>query len=88
MLLIRLNNLVKQENETVREFHDKSETLLQNILVSHHPSDIFLLFLYTKAFTGQLGYLLIDKNPQTIQEAQELATRIEDNLSSSRVEPF
>jgi hypothetical protein len=27
MMLKRLNNLVKQENETVREFHDKFETL-------------------------------------------------------------
>jgi hypothetical protein len=88
MLLIRLNNLVKQKNETVREFHDKFETLLQKIQVSHHPSDNFLLFRYTKAFTGQLWYLLRDKNPQTIQEAQELTTRIEENLSSSRVEPF
>jgi hypothetical protein len=88
MLLIRMNNLVKQENEAVREFHEKFETLMQNIPVSHHPSTNFLLFIYTKSFTGQLGYLLRDKIPQTIQEAQKLATRIEDNLSSSRVEPF
>jgi hypothetical protein len=88
MLLIRLNNLVKQENETIREFHNRFETLLQKIPVSHHPSHSFLLFIYTKAFTGQLGYLLRDKNPQTIQEAQEVATRIEDNLLSSKVEPF
>jgi hypothetical protein len=88
MLLIRLKNLIKQENEIVRDFHDKFETLMQNIPVSHHPSDSFLRFLYSKAFTGQLGYLLRDKNLQTIQESQELDTRIEDNLSSSRFEPF
>jgi hypothetical protein len=88
MLSIRLNNLVKQENETVREFHENFETLLQKIPMSHHPSDSFLLFLYTKAFTCQLGYLLIYQNPKTIQESQELATRIEDNLSSSRVKPY
>jgi hypothetical protein len=35
-----------------------------------------------------MGFLLRDKAPKTIQEAQEVATRIEDNLSSSRVEPF
>jgi len=52
------------------------------------PTHSFLLFIYTKAFTSQLGYLLRDKNPQTIQEAQEIATRIEDNLLSSKVEPF
>jgi hypothetical protein len=61
---------------------------MQKIPVSHHPSDSFLLFIYTKAFIGQLGFLLGDKAPKTIQEAQEVATRIEYNLSSSRVEPF
>jgi hypothetical protein len=43
---------------------------MQKIPVSHHPSDSFLLFLYTKDFIGQLGYLLKDKAPKTIQEAQ------------------
>jgi hypothetical protein len=52
MLLIRINNLTNQDNENVREFHDKFENLMQNIPVSHHPSDSFLLFLYTKSFTG------------------------------------
>jgi hypothetical protein len=56
--------------------------------VSHHPTNNFLVYIYTKAFTGQLGYLLRDKTPQTIQEAQELATNIEDNLHSSKIEPF
>jgi hypothetical protein len=69
MLLIRLNNLVKQDNDTVREFHDKFENLMQKIPVSHHPSDSLLLFLYTKAFTEQMGYILRDKTPKTIQEA-------------------
>ena len=46
------------------------------------------MFIYTKAFTGQRGYLLRDKTPQMIQESQELAIGIVDNLSSSRVEPF
>jgi hypothetical protein len=88
MLLTRLNSLWKHENETIREFHTRFETLLQKIPVSHHPTDNFLVYIYTKAFTGQLGYLLRDKNPQTIQEAQELATKIEGNLHSSKIEPF
>jgi hypothetical protein len=88
MLLTRLNSLWKHENESIREFHTRFETLLQKIPVSHHPTDNFLVYIYTKAFTGQLGYLLRDKNPQTIQEAQELATKIEGNLHSSKIEPF
>jgi hypothetical protein len=35
-----------------------------------------------------LGYLLRDKNPQSIQEAQEIATKIEGNLLSAKIEPF
>ena len=35
-----------------------------------------------------MGFILRDKAPKIIQEAQEVATRIENNLLSSRVEPF
>jgi hypothetical protein len=69
MLLIMLNNITKSENETVMEFHDKFERLVQKIPVSYHPSNNFLLFIYTKAFTGQVGFLLKDKAPKTIQES-------------------
>jgi hypothetical protein len=88
ILLTRINTLWKQENGTIREFHTRFETLLQKIPVSHHPKNDFLVNIYTKAFIGQLGYLLRDNNPQTIHEAQELATKIEDNLHSSKIEPF
>jgi hypothetical protein len=88
MLLTRLNSLWKHENESIREFHTRFETLLQKIPASHHPNGDYLVHIYTKSFTGQLGYLLRDKNPQSIQEAQELATKIEGNLHSSKIEPF
>jgi hypothetical protein len=64
MLLTRLNTLWKQDNETIREFHARFETLLQKIPVSHHPTNNFLVYIYTKDFTGQLGYLLRDKTPK------------------------
>jgi hypothetical protein len=88
MLLTRLNTLWKHENESIREFHTRLETLLQKIPASHHPKDDYLVHIYTKYFNGQLGYLLRDKNPQSIQEAQELTTRIEGNLLSFKIEPF
>lgn len=88
MLLTRLNDIKKFENETVREFHAKFERLLQQIPKSHHPGGDYLLFLYTKAFSGQFGFMLRDKGPKTIQEVHEIATRIKANLSSSKVEPF
>jgi hypothetical protein len=49
---------------------------------------ITLCIFTPRSFSGQLGYLLRDKNPQSIQEAQEIATRIEGNLLSAKIEPF
>jgi hypothetical protein len=88
MLLTRLNSLAKHENESIREFHTRFKALLQRIPPSHHPKDDYLVHIYTRSFSGQLGYLLRDKDPQSIQEAQELATKIEGNLLSSKIEPF
>jgi hypothetical protein len=69
MLLTRLNSLAKHENEYIREFHTRFEALLQRIPPSHHPKDDYLVHIYTRSFSGQLGYLLRDKDPQSIQEA-------------------
>jgi hypothetical protein len=88
MLLTRLYGIAKRENESIREFHTRFEAALQRIPPSHQPKDDYLIHIYTRSFNGQLGYLLRDKNPQSIQEAQELATKIEGNLLSSKIEPF
>jgi hypothetical protein len=50
--------------------------------------DDYLIHIYTRNFSGQLGYLLRDKDPQSIQEAQEITTKIEGNLLSSKIDPF
>jgi hypothetical protein len=67
MLLTRLNSLAKHENESIREFHTRFEALLQQIPPSHHPKDYYLVHIYTRSFSGELGYLLRDKDPQSIQ---------------------
>ena len=69
MLLTRLNILVRHENESIREFHTRFEALFQRIPPSHHLKDDYLVHIYTRSFSGQLGYLLRDKDPQSIQEA-------------------
>jgi hypothetical protein len=67
VFLNELNHIKKNENETVREFHDKFERLLQQIPTRHHSTHYFLLFLYTKAFTGQISFPIKYKAPSTIQ---------------------
>jgi hypothetical protein len=74
ILLMRLNCLGKDENETFREFYDKFERIVQQILVRHHPSSSFLTFLYTKVLSGQSKFLLDIREPRTIQEAFDIAT--------------
>jgi hypothetical protein len=86
VLLNKLNYIKKNENEIVREFYDKFERLIQQNLASHHLSNKFLIFLYTKAFTGQMGFPIRDTTPRTIQEAYDMATKVEANISSSNVE--
>lgn len=88
MLLTRLYGIAKRENESIREFHTRFEAAIQRIPPSHQLKDDYLIHIYTRSFNGQLGYLLRDKNPQSIQEAQEIATNIEGNLLSSKIEPF
>jgi hypothetical protein len=52
------------------------EKLFQQIPSSHHPGKDYLLFLYIKYFLVQFQYLLKDKGPTTIQEAQEMAAKL------------
>jgi hypothetical protein len=88
MLLTRLNKIIKYENEIVKYFHAKFEKLLQQIPKSHHPGGDCNLFLYIKDYLGNFGFFLGDEGLNTIQEAQEMATKIEASLSSCKVEPF
>jgi hypothetical protein len=53
MLLARLNDIKKSENEIVREFNAKFERFLQQIPKSYHPRGDYLIFLYAKAFSRE-----------------------------------
>jgi hypothetical protein len=62
------------KNEIVKEFHTRFEKLLQQTPRSHHPQDKYLVYLYTNALSGQLGLLLNEKGPRTIQEDYHMST--------------
>jgi hypothetical protein len=67
------------------EFYTRFENLLNQI-----PEDISLkdgvivLLQYTKSFEGKFGFMLRDKSPKILVEAQEHASKIEENLLSSQ----
>jgi hypothetical protein len=88
MLLLQLNEAKKKDNEIVKEFDARFEKLLQQIPDNLSPKDDVVVLLYTNAFEGQFGFMLKDKSPKTLGEAQEQATKIEGNLLSFKVEPF
>jgi hypothetical protein len=54
---------------------------LQQIPRSHHPEDKYLIYLCTNALLVQLGFLLNEKGPRTIEEDYHMAIQIEENIS-------
>ena len=81
-LLNELNNIKKNENETVNEFHIRFKRLLQRIPEESNPGERYLIFLYTREFSGELGFLLNDRETRTIQKSYHIAIEIETNISS------
>jgi hypothetical protein len=83
-LLKELEYAKQTENETVRDFRDRFNRLLYQIPGNHHPEDKYLLYLFTNALLVHLGFLLSKKRPKTLNEAYNMAMRIEVNLSLSK----
>jgi len=75
-LLKRLDYIKQVENETVREFHNRFEKLLYQIPRSHHPGDMYIVYLYTNAILVHLGFLLNKKGPKKIDEVMFLSQNI------------
>jgi hypothetical protein len=87
-LLNELNNIKNNEFEIVNEFPTRFERLLQRIPEESNHGERYLIFLYTRAFLGELRFLLNDREPRMIQEAYHIATKIEANISSPMEEYF
>jgi hypothetical protein len=86
VLVNKLNYIKKNENETVREFHTRFQKMSRQLPRTYRPRPQFLIFLYIRAFSGQSKFLLDKKGPRSIQEAYDMATKFEANISSSKEE--
>jgi hypothetical protein len=73
------------EDETARDFQDRFENMLYQIPESHHPEEKYLLHLYTHALLVHLGFPLSKRSPSTLNEAYNMAARIEQNISLSEI---
>ena len=52
---------------------------------SHHPEEGYLVHLFNCALLGHLSFLLHKTSPKTLDEAYNMAARIEENISLSEI---
>jgi hypothetical protein len=88
LMLTQFHEIKKKDNETIREFDQRFGKLVEQIPDDLKPRDGAILLQYTNAFDGKFGFMLRDKFPKTLEEAQEWAGKIEENMLASKVEPF
>jgi hypothetical protein len=88
LMLTQLHEMKKKENEMAKDFDEMFDRLLRDFPNNLKPSDGAILLHYANVFEGQFGFLLKDKSPTTLEMEKEFASKIEENLLSSKVEPF
>jgi hypothetical protein len=78
-LFSQYQEIQKHEEEYVREFNDRFNTLL-NQISSNSLLETTTLNRYLCSFEGHFQFLLKDKSPKNIREAQDIAFQLEDSL--------
>jgi hypothetical protein len=88
LFLTQFHEIKKKEYETIQEFNQ-----IFDGLVNMFPKDLKLhnaaiLLQYTNDFEGQFHFELRDKSPNELTQTKEYAINIEENILSSKVDPF
>lgn len=73
------------KNEIVKEFTQRFENLLKELLDRYKPTNDTILDQYVRAFIGHMTYALRDKKPQSLDEAKALAAEIEQKMNATRI---
>jgi hypothetical protein len=68
----------------VREFNARFDALVEEFPLNIRPTEGITLAQYLNAFQGKFQFLLRNKFPETLKEAQDFASQIETNLSSCK----
>ena len=79
-------HIKKVENDVIGEFHTRFQKLSWQLPRTYHPRPQFLIFLYIMELSGQSKFPLDKNGPSSIQEAYDMATYVESNISSSKGE--
>jgi hypothetical protein len=71
-------NICKASSEGIRDFNDRFNLLLKKVKPSFSKEAV--LQHYVNSLEGMLQFTLKDRSPSTLEEAQDLASRIEQKL--------
>jgi hypothetical protein len=77
-LYSQYTNICEASSEGIRDFNDRFNLLLKKIKPSF--SEEVVLQHYLNSLEGVLQFTLKDRSPSTLEEAQDFACRIEQNL--------
>ena len=72
----------KKENEFVYEFNQRFNNLLAKIPNDVKPSPLATTLHYLDTFNGTFGFMLKEKDPTILKQAQDMAKKMERNASS------
>jgi 6-pyruvoyl-tetrahydropterin synthase len=88
MILTQLHKMKKRDNGSASDFDERFDKLVKEFPNNLKPSDDTNILHYTNAFDGQIVFMIRGKSPTTLEIAKEIASKIEENLSSSKVVSF
>jgi hypothetical protein len=60
--------------------------MLQQLPRTYRPRPRFLIFLYIRELSRESEFMLDKRGPRSIQEAYDMATKVESNISASKEE--
>jgi len=72
----------------VSEFDTRFDKLHSQIPKDLCPSKEVVYILYVNAFEGKFSFILRDKKPYTLEKSKDYSTKIEENITYSKIEPF
>jgi hypothetical protein len=76
-LINAFTNIKKNGDETVTDFNACFSKTYYKFPITIRPNDACALIFYLEAFDGILGIFLRSKEPQTLEEAQVVAIKLE-----------
>jgi hypothetical protein len=72
----------KKENESIYAFNQRFNNLLSKMPNDVKPSLLATTLHYLGAFDGTFGFMLKEKDPTSLKQAQDMAKKMERDASS------